>query len=195
MRCYLLFIFCLVQTAKPCLGQSKKDAPRTNQYNTLKTIEGKQMSLVVKAGQKALVLLFVSPECPLCQSYSLTIKQLFEKYNSQGFEFVAIVPGTEFTKDEIIKYRNSYGLKGIPFCVDPSYSFSKQMQATITPEVFVMNQKKEIVYSGRIDNWAYELGKKRTVITEHDLADVLEKLNKGIAIKPYQTKAVGCFIN
>jgi hypothetical protein len=69
------------------------------------------------------------------------------------------------------------------------------MQATITPEVFVMNQKKEIVYSGRIDNWAYELGKKRTVITEHDLANVLENLNKGIVVKPYQTKAVGCFIN
>jgi peroxiredoxin len=195
MRWYLLFIFCLVQTAKPCLGQGNANAPRTYHNTSLKTIEGKQIPLAVNAGQKALVLLFVSPECPLCQSYSLTIRQLYTKYKSQGFQFVAIVPGTDFTKDEIIKFRNSYGLKGISFCVDPSYSFSKQLQASITPEVFVVNQKKEIIYSGRIDNWAYELGKKRTVITEHDLANVLENTNKGIAIKPYQTKAVGCFIN
>lgn len=195
MRWFLLFIFCLVQPEIICLAQGKPNVPRTYQNKTLQTLEGKQMTISVKAGQKALILLFVSPECPLCQSYSLTIRQLFEKYQSKGFEFVAIVSGTDFSKDEIIKYRNSYGLKGIPFCVDPSYSFSKQMQATITPEVFVVTQNKEIVYSGRIDNWAYELGKKRTVITEHDLANVLENLNKGIAVKPYQTKAVGCFIN
>jgi hypothetical protein len=52
-----------------------------------------------------------------------------------------------------------------------------------------------LVYSGRIDNWAYELGKKRTVITSHDLENVLQNLSAGKEVKPFQTKAVGCFIN
>jgi hypothetical protein len=51
-----------------------------------------------------------------------------------------------------------------------------------------------VIYQGRIDNWAYELGKKRKVITEYNLKDALTSvlLNKPISVS--KTKAVGCYI-
>lgn len=162
---------------------------------SLKNLEGKNVFIGNSNKMKAYVILFLSPECPLCQSYSLTIKQLHDKFKSQGIDFVAIVPGTEYSLLKIVEYRNGYGLKNIPFFIDPNYAFSKQTKATITPEVFVLNANNELVYSGRIDNWAYELGKKRTVITSHDLENVLQNLSLGKTVQPYQTKAVGCFIN
>ncbi len=162
---------------------------------TLKNLEGKYEFIGNSNKKKAYVMFFLSPECPLCQSYSLTIKQLNEKFQPKGIDFVAIVPGTEYSILKIVEYRNGYGLKKIPFFLDPNYAFSKQTKATITPEVFVLNANNQLVYSGRIDNWAYELGKKRTVITSHDLENVLQNLSLGKEVKPYQTKAVGCFIN
>jgi thiol-disulfide isomerase/thioredoxin len=162
---------------------------------SLKSLEGKIEHIGNTKKKKAYVIFFLSPECPLCQSYSLTIKQIYEKYQAKGAEFVAIIPGTDYSLLKIVAFRNGYGLKDIPFFLDPNYAFSKQTKASITPEVFVLNQNNQLVYNGRIDNWAYELGKKRAVITEHDLKNALENLCSGIKFKPYQTKAVGCFIN
>jgi thiol-disulfide isomerase/thioredoxin len=162
---------------------------------SLKNLEGKFEFVGNSNKKKAYVILFLSPECPLCQSYSLTIKQLYEKYQTKEIAFAAIVPGTDYSLSKIVEYRNGYGLKNIPFYLDPNYAFAKQSKATITPEVFVLNQNNQLVYRGRIDNWAYELGKKRAVITSHDLEIVLQNLSIGKTVQPYQTKAVGCFIN
>ena len=161
----------------------------------LQTIDGKFVRIANPGNKSAFVILFLSPECPLCISYSLTIKNIYQKFHLKGVEFAAIIPGKEYTKDNIIAFRNGYGLKMIPFYLDPNLAFAKQIQASITPEVFVLNQQNKIVYSGRIDDWAYELGKKRSVITSHDLENVLEKLINKKPLKAYQTRAVGCFIN
>lgn len=171
------------------------DKPKPFKGMALSTVEGK-VGMVTNTDKKiAYVIFFLSPECPLCQSYSLTIKNLYQKYQSKGVNFAAVVPGKEYSKEKIIAFRNAYGLKIMPFYLDTNYAFAKQSNATITPEVFVLNQQNQLVYSGRIDNWAYELGKKRTVITSHDLDEVLNKLVLKKPFKSYQTKAVGCFIN
>jgi thiol-disulfide isomerase/thioredoxin len=185
----------LVQSQQINQGNQKKI--NTNKFKgmSLKNIEGKLEYIGNSNKKKAYVILFLSPECPLCQSYSLTIKQLYEKYHTKEIAFAAIVPGTDYSLSKIVEYRNGYGLKNIPFYLDPNYAFAKQSKATITPEVFVLNQNNQLVYSGRIDNWAYELGKKRAVITSHDLEIVLQNLSIGKTVQPYQTKAVGCFIN
>ena len=176
-------------------GNQKKNDGIGFKGMSLKNLEGKYEFIGNFNKKKAYVIFFLSPECPLCQSYSLTIKKLHEKFKSQGIDFVAIIPGTEYSLLKIVEYRNGYGLKNIPFYLDPNYAFAKQSKASITPEVFVLNQNNHLVYSGRIDNWAYELGKKRAVITSHDLEIVLQNLSAGKEVKPYQTKAVGCFIN
>jgi thiol-disulfide isomerase/thioredoxin len=53
---------------------------------------------------------------------------------------------------------------------------------------------KALVYAGRIDNWAYAPGRKRTIITEHDLRNALNAYVAGKPVPVSKTKAVGCFI-
>jgi thiol-disulfide isomerase/thioredoxin len=156
---------------------------------------GKLTYIQLSAASKGTVIYFLSPECPLCQSYSLTIKEIEIAYSKKGFQFYAIIPGKEFTKNEVIIFKNKYKLSALPFLFDPNLALAKYTKASITPEVFVYAPSGQKVYNGRIDNWAYELSKKRTVITENDLRNVLKKLDQNVSIKPYQTKAVGCFIN
>jgi len=78
--------------------------------------------------------------------------------------------------------------------VDSAYTLTNLFNAATTPEAFVTDSTSIVLYSGRIDNWAYEVSKKRDLITEHDLQNALDCIvdNKPIAVS--QTKAVGCFI-
>lgn len=162
---------------------------------TLTNLEGKAVTIDPKANKKTAVIFFLSPECPLCQSYSLTIRNLAQTYQKAGFNFYVIIPGKSFSKSQILSFRKKYKLENIPFLADPNLALATFIQASITPEVAVITTNNEKVYQGRIDNWAYELSKKRKVITEHNLANVLENIYQNQAVKPYKTRAIGCFIN
>lgn len=159
----------------------------------IETLDSKKTSIDHYSDYKATVIYFLSPECPLCQSYSLNINQLKSQFESKGFRFLGIVSGTYFSKTEVRSFIKEYKLN-IPIYMDVKAAFAKQLDATITPEVFVLGKSKETLYSGRIDNWAYELSRKRKVITEHNLLDALNAINKRQKIKTTKTKAVGCYI-
>ncbi|MFN4083755.1 MAG: redoxin domain-containing protein [Bacteroidia bacterium] len=160
----------------------------------LKTVQGKPFVFSINASQKATVIMFISPQCPLCQSYSLTINQLYQQYAKEQIRFVAIIPGKSFTQLEISTFKNKYKMQNIEFYIDEELQLTQRLNATITPEVFVINPKQQLIYQGRIDNWAYELGKKRAVITEHNLKYVLENVVNDKPVIYTKTKAVGCFI-
>ncbi len=142
---------------------------------------------------KATVIVFMSPECPLCQSYTLTINQLMQKYSAKSIQFIGVVPTKDFSVADIVDYKHQYK-SNLNLVRDTKSQLVKKIQATITPEVFLLDAKGSVLYSGRIDNWAYELGRKRTVITEHDLKEALESVVNNKPIKVKKTKAVGCFI-
>ncbi len=163
------------------------------QHPVLFDISGKQVSLDGLSRNHITVVCFVAPDCPLCQSYSLTLRQLNETYKGKNVTMLGIIAGTDYSDMEIINFKKKYN---IPFALykDPDFSVVKHFGASITPEVVVLDAKGKVVYQGRIDNWAYELGKKRKVITEHNLKDALESVLKGETVKVPRTKAVGCFI-
>lgn len=177
-----LFLFC-------CLLSMAIHA----QQVILKGTKGEQITDDKLIGSKATVFFFLSPECPLCQSYALTIRNLAAEFTSKGIQMVGIVPGTDYTNLEISEFKHKYGLP-LVLWKDEKFLFTKKFQATITPEALVLDAKGKVLYQGRIDNWAYELTKKRKVITEHNLADALTSIVNNKPVKVTRTKAVGCFI-
>jgi peroxiredoxin len=172
-----------------CLGLGIANA----QHITLTGTKGERIYDNQLIGGKATVFYFLSPECPLCQSYVLTIKQLYQTFANQGVQMVGIIPGTDFSNTTISTFKHRYGLP-IPLWKDEELKLTNKYNATITPEVVVVNAKGKVLYQGRIDNWAYELAKKRRVITEHNLRDALNSIVHNQPIKITKTKAVGCYI-
>lgn len=138
------------------------------------------------------VLVFLSPECPLCQNYTLTLNKLREQFYPK-VTFIGIVPGNYFTNHTIGNYRQSYGVQ-FEIYRDPNKELTKRLNATVTPEVVVLNKEGNILYQGRIDNWAFEVGRKRKLITSHDLQDALTALLKHEQVAIKKTRAIGCFI-
>ena len=160
----------------------------------LRSLDGEFCHIEENKNVSATIIFFISPECPLCKNYSLNIKQLSAQYLKKGFRFIAIVPGNRYTIPQVKEYKTTYGLKNISFYFDPNFELVHMLKAKVTPEVFVLDQTGKLVYNGRIDNWVYELGKKRKVITEHNLADVLFALDQHIIVTYKSVKALGCFI-
>lgn len=137
---------------------------------------------------KMLVLVFLSPECPLCKRYAPRLAELSHAFRGEAV-FAGIIPGRSYTLKAVKAYQTDYN---IPFILlkDESLAFSHSLEAQVTPEVFVLSPDGDILYRGLIDNGIAALGKRRTVTTEHYLADALRKKN---AI--HTTSAIGCMIN
>ncbi|MBC7382073.1 MAG: redoxin domain-containing protein [Bacteroidia bacterium] len=160
----------------------------------LRSIDGEFCYIENNKKLKATILFFVTPECPLCQSYSLNIKQLANRYQKKGYRFIAIIPGKTISPAQVIKYKSVYNLQSITFYFDPSFELVHLLKATVTPQVFVLDQTGNLLYNGQIDNWIYELGKKRKVITEHNLEKILSDIDQNRKIIFQKTKVLGCFI-
>ena len=140
----------------------------------------------------AKVLIMLAPDCPLCKNYTKDIKEMQVKY-SQEITFYGIVPGSYYSAYEVDSFLNSYDLP-LNIIFDADLSLCKELNATITPEVFFIDENNTIRYQGLFDNWLGELGRRRRSITQHYLRNALDAYLEGTDIKIKKTKAIGCFI-
>lgn len=138
------------------------------------------------------VIVFIAPECPLCQSYTREIKQLQHTYNNE-LDFYGILPGNAYSEKEMDSFLNVYDLS-LEVIYDRDYNLVNELSATITPEVYLIDKNNIIRYQGMIDNWLGELGRKRQIVSQHYLNDAIESFLSGEEIKIKKTKAIGCFI-
>jgi len=160
--------------------------PITDLYN-------EEITLSEISDHTATVITFLSPECPLSENYTKTLNDIQQEFKGKNIDFINIFPGTFYSAEEIHSFIKTYNLKqnNLP---DKKLLLVKYLNASITPEVFVLNNKGSVVYSGAIDNWAIDLGEKRQVITEFYLKDALNAILQNKKITISKTKAVGCFI-
>jgi thiol-disulfide isomerase/thioredoxin len=138
------------------------------------------------------VYVFLADACPICQTYAPTLKALSEKYAASAV-FVGIFPDPFTTDSDVRTFADAYPC-GFPLWRDSLQTLTRQLQARITPEVVVVSARGTTLYRGRIDNQFPGLGKRRTIVTEHDLDDALGAIAKGHRVKTAQTQAVGCWV-
>lgn len=160
---------------------------------TLKQMDDSPFALSALQETPLNLVFFLSPECPLCENYSLTIRTLREQTSTDSVAFYGIFSGTYFSNQTIQTYLDRYKPEVIPL-LDPDFLTKSILDANVTPEVFLIDDNGKILYSGSIDNWIPALGKKRTVITRHYLKAALQASLDGREILVPHTQAIGCFI-
>lgn len=203
MRKYFLFIFIPVWCS--AYAQQKNDsvfnAATLSSFPLTAISHPKSVSFLHFANPvphsanpgKLSLFVFLSPECPLCQNYTRNLNDLQRQY-ADKMEIYGIIPGKAYGQDTVKAFAQKYKI-GYPLFIDGSLRLSHYLQAEVTPECVLLNDKNELVYRGAIDNWLKELGKKRIHITENYLQDAIALwLQKGrTGLK--RTKATGCLIN
>ncbi|MBP6335238.1 MAG: redoxin family protein [Bacteroidia bacterium] len=160
----------------------------------LKTTENSIYNFSSIQNSKATVYIFFLTDCPSSQNYTLTINKLQKKYSDKNIPFVIIFPDTYSTIDEILDFKKIYKVE-MPVVLDPELAFTKLLPAKVAPQCFVLDGNANIIYEGRIDDWYYSPGKKRTVIRSNDLDVALTNFLSGKPIVPAKTIPYGCVIN
>jgi hypothetical protein len=143
--------------------------------------------------KQAVVFVFLAADCPLSQSYTLTLNRLHEQFQPSGVAFYGVFSGNGGDKVAIDAFVSTYNVK-FPVIPDPRFALADHFGATKTPEVFAVNSEGTLFYKGAIDNWASALGQHRIAPTENYLLDALNGVLQHRTIHVKETEAVGCFL-
>ncbi|MEK6755180.1 MAG: hypothetical protein AABZ02_03405, partial [Bacteroidota bacterium] len=76
-----------------------------------------------------------------------------------------------------------------PVLKDWNNVIADKLEASVTPEIYVLNTNFEVLYHGRIDDSQRE-GK----VTSKDLRATLDNILGGKSVEVQETKAFGCTI-
>lgn len=137
-----------------------------------------------------LVIIFLATTCPICQKYAGMLPEMRQKYPT--VTFVGIFTKWETTED-IQQFSKEYNLNFSVF-LDKKHRLLRQLDATTTPEVFLIDEHGKIRYQGAIDNWFYGLGKYRPATTEYYLTEALDAFLAHKPIVQPKTEPIGCVI-
>jgi peroxiredoxin len=145
------------------------------------------------AGKRAIVLFFVSTDCPLSNRYVPELNRLDRAYASRAVVFYAVQGDATVAAEEVRRHAKEFGYR-FPYLLDPQQLLSTYTGATTIPEVAVLSPSGRLLYLGRIDNRLEDYGKERVQVTAFDLRDALDATLRGKPVTHPRTRAVGCAI-
>jgi len=153
-----------------------------NDYN------GKSHSLADYGSSKAIVLIYVSTQCPVSNDYNERMAKIYDAYKGKNVTFLGVNSNKAEQVDEIKKHAAENKLL-FPILKDANNLIADKFEASFTPEVYVLNSNMELVYHGRIDD-----NRKAAQAKVNDLSVALDEILAGKKVTNAKTKAFGCTI-
>jgi hypothetical protein len=149
--------------------------------------------LQAPAGTKAIVLIFVSAECPYSNRSAPEIRRIRDGFEPRGVRFWLVYPNPAETPAIIRAHLKAFSYPDVALR-DTRHELVALAKPTVTPEAAVFDPGGRLVYRGRIDDRFVELGRERPAPSKHDLEDALALTLAGRPVVPPTTQAFGCFI-
>src|SRR3972149_300214 len=121
-------------------------------------VDGKKYSLSSLTDRKVLVIIFSCNHCPYVQAYEERIKQIQEDYGKKGVSVAAINSNEDvgYPEDSFDEMKKRAEKKKFNFLYlrDEEQSVAHAYDATHTPEIFLFDKERKLVFHGKIDdNW------------------------------------------
>jgi len=157
-------------------------------------VSGKTVSPSIGDGKKGLLVIFLSRHCPYVQHVKQELTRLGKDYAGQ----VGIVA---ISANDIVSYPDDSpaNLKqmaletgfSFPVCHDESQEVAKAYSAACTPDFFLFDSNRRLVYRGQLDDSRPGNGKP---LTGRDLRAALDCLISGRPVSEDQKPSLGCNI-
>ena len=145
-------------------------------------------------GHAAKVLFFVTNDCPIANQFAPEINRICNEYKSQGVGCYLVYVDPGLTAAEVKAHVDEFSHTCCPAILDPRHELVHAAGATVTPEAAVYSRQGKPAYRGRINNRYEGFGKRRRVVTQHDLRGALDNVLAGKPVEPPRTQPIGCFI-
>ena len=156
-------------------------------------IDGSRVDPFANPEFKAVVLIFVSTECPIANRYVSELTRLYEVYQTKGVSFWLVYADADESAEKIRKHVAEYHHQ-IPALRDADHRLVKLCEARRTPEAVVFAPGRDRQYRGRIDDRFQDYDKSRKSASQHDLQNAIEAVLAGKPVPSPETPAIGCYI-
>ncbi len=157
-------------------------------------VSEKSVSLKDFAGRKALLVMFICEHCPYVVHVRDELARLGRDFAGKSVGVVAI------SSNDIVAYPADAPKKlkamaeklrfNFPVCYDETQEVAKDYTAACTPDFFLFDENRELVYRGQLDDSRPGQGTP----TGRDLRAAIEAVLTGKRVNPDQKASIGCNI-
>jgi peroxiredoxin len=156
-------------------------------------IDDKNHSLQEYSKYEGILIIFMCNHCPYVKAKTEDFNEIYEKFGSK----IAVVginsnDSRDYPEDSFENMKKTAKEKGFKFeyLIDETQEIAKKYGAICTPDSFLFNNKKQLVFHGRINNAM----KPGDTPTEKTMIINIEKLLDGEKILNEFEPSIGCSI-
>jgi len=155
---------------------------------------GTQYELAKLRSAKASAIIFWGNRCAYNAYYVDRIKLLANEFTNSGVLFILVNANrnkvvVEESPENMKKYMQSNQLN-LPYLVDASQLLKQSLGATRSPEVYLLDNKLTVIYSGAIDDNPQSEGD----VSHHYLREAILSLMSDKQPAVTRTRPTGCLI-
>ena len=161
----------------------------------LPEVTGGRVRLDVLKDAPALLVMFICNHCPFVKHLRAHLAETARGYQERGVAVVAISSNdaAKYPQDgpeAMAREKEEQGYS-FPYLFDESQEVAKAYRAACTPDFFVFDGERRLVYRGQYDD--SRPGNDRPV-TGRDLRDALDRVLRGDDPVAEQVPSIGCNI-
>jgi peroxiredoxin len=158
-------------------------------------VSGNTISLETFADKKVLLVMFICRHCPFVKHIKSELAQLGKDYKDKDIGIVAISSNNiaqypddapEKLKEMAVELDLTY-----PICFDENQTVAKAYTAACTPDFFVFDAQRKLVYRGQLDDSRPSNG---IPVTGKDLRAALDAILADNPLNFEQKPSIGCNI-
>ncbi|MDJ0619949.1 MAG: thioredoxin family protein [Calothrix sp. MO_192.B10] len=155
----------------------------------------KTISLASFTNKKALLVMFICRHCPFVKHVQSQLAQLGKDYEHSDLGIVAIsandVDNYPDDAPDLLKTMAAELDFKFPLCYDESQETAKNYTAACTPDFFLFNSTRQLVYRGQLDD---SRPSNNQPVTGKDLRAAIDTILADKAIAGEQKPSIGCNI-
>ena len=162
---------------------------------TLPDAEGNPVPLSDFDDARVLVIVFMCNHCPFVKHVIDGFVKLVKEYRPRGVAAVGINANdvSEFPEDrpeKMIQFAKEKGFT-FPYLYDETQAVAKEYRAACTPDFFVFDENRRLVYRGQMDD---SRPGSQVPVTGADLRAALDAVLEGRPVPEKQMPSMGCNI-
>lgn len=164
-------------------------------FSLTDTVTGSKITKDDFSGNKALLVMFICNHCPYVKMLKKDLVAYANDYIPKGVGIVAISANDaeNYPEDSPEKMKEDAETFGYPFpyLYDETQDVARAYHAACTPDFFLFNENRELVYRGQFDD---SRPRNEIPVTGSDLRESTDKVLAGEAVTDKQIPSIGCNI-
>ena len=158
-------------------------------------VSGKTITRDQAAGPRGLLVMFLCAHCPFVQHVNSELGRLGRDYGGRGIGIVAISSNDAETHPDdappgLRRQAEEQGFQ-FPYLFDESQEVARAYHAACTPDFFLFDAGKKLVYRGQFDGSRPGNG---VAVDGRDLRAAMDQVLAGKPVPAEQQPSVGCNI-